>query len=134
MMKTFPLADGVTTREITSVIRAAHAQGLKEFEGRIPKELVADESIRKHKGKRRYVFGMHTSLRDTLVAHYEVGSGEIGVVFPNDYRGWDTASIYDQLRVRIYDLIVHHANLRDKSKPADVDNNGNSRGNKYNRL
>ena len=117
--RTFPLREGVTTADVNRVIRKAIDQGLDEFKtfSSVIGRPVRDEKVTTRKGTRRYVHGMHTGLRDTLVATYEPGSGVITVIFPAGYKSWGQADFYSRMRVRMYDLIVHHADIRDKSKP-----------------
>lgn len=110
MLKRFPLKEGVTTRQVNAAIRAATAQAIREMQtgNRLPHDVAPNEERRKARsGSRYYVFGMGTSLRDTLVAHYEPGTSRVEVAFPNGYTRWEDADFYTQARVRAYDLILH---------------------------
>lgn len=104
----FTLEEGVTTRTVNRVIRSSIDQALDEF--KLP-GVVRDER-REHraydKGAYRYVYGIGTPLRSTLVGHHVTGSGEFLLCFPNNYGGWDRTNTYDRLRVRIWDLILHN--------------------------
>lgn len=126
MHKVFQLREGVTTREVNAVIRDAILFGIMTFGNTFEHtDFNMDERRWRRGGRRRYVFsiqsiskGSGNVIRDTVVARYVPGSGEIVVTFPNDYQGWDRCSFYDRLRVSIYDKIVHHSDIRDKSQPA----------------
>lgn len=121
MMETIPLVSGVTTREVNRVFRSSIDRAIDLFN--LP-EVERDERLDRYRPfvdgarsstvERRYVHGIHTSLRDTLVGHHIPGSGEMVLAFPNDYRGWDAPSTtaYDRLRVRIWDLIMYHHDIR----------------------
>lgn len=65
--------------------------------------------VERHRTKHdtRYVFGIGTSTRSTLIGHYVVGSGEIMLCLPNGYTSWYRANTYDRLRVAIRDCLVH---------------------------
>lgn len=104
-MTTFTLHENVTTRQLNAVLRQRIAQALREFHLDF---VASDEELRRIKGERRYVFGIHTDHRSTLIAAHTPGSGKVDLVFPNDYKGWDRSYPYDRLRVRIWDLILHH--------------------------
>lgn len=122
----FTLKEGVTTRMLNKAIRTRVYQALKEFEDRAPKGVTATHERRRPKSGTHYVFGIGIpELRDTLVASHDAGSDKVLLVFPNNYQGWDRSDAYTQLRVRIWDLILHHEKLinplgpsRDLSNPS----------------
>lgn len=105
--ETFPLVPGVSTRQVNKTVRDA----IQKFCDTYDIGVEPDFELRRNKGERRYVFGVHTSLRSTLVAHYVVGSGELMLVFPNNYRGWCSATTYDRLRVAIRDEVVYKSGI-----------------------
>lgn len=120
MMKRFPLKPGVTTRQVNAMIRTSIDTALAEWwalDG-----IERDEERRRSQGETRYVHGIHTPLRSTLVAIHVSGSGEVAVAFPSNYGGWDRSDAYTRMRVRMYDLIVHdlanRGHIRDTSQPA----------------
>lgn len=121
MMRTFTLRPGLTTRQVNDNIRTAmhdttalyaewfggvFADITPSVERRRATPWIAP-GVRADYIETRYVFGLESRLRATMVGHYIVGTGEVGICFPNDYRGWDRANLYDRLRVGIYDRIVH---------------------------
>lgn len=114
MNKNFKLKPGVTTREVLKVVREAHASatdrwnmGVEWTEERRRTKPFVGPGVRSDDVETRYVFGIGTPTRATLTAHYIVGSGELMVVFPNHYKGWDNTGPYDRLRVNIHDRLVH---------------------------
>lgn len=110
-LQIFTLKEGVTTRQINAAIRSASAKFCEKWNVGV----VPNESRRNGRDGRRYVFGIGTSVRDTLVGHYVVGSGEVALVFPNlhGYRGWSSVDSYDQLRISIRDEVLHRSGLID---------------------
>ena len=116
-VKKFKLYDGVSTRKVNAVIRSSINKALAEYWDITENKVFADYKRTRIRGdikaRRRHVFGMHTSLRDTLVACHEGGSQYIEIVFPANYQGWDRSDFYTRLRVRAYDLILHHAGIVD---------------------
>ena len=117
----FTLRPDLTTREVNAAVRLAMTGAVETYadwfggvfdtvtvdvERRRTRPYVAP-GVRSADVETRYVYGIGTPLRATLVGHYVVGSGEIMLTFPNNYRGWDRANLYDRLRVSIYDRIVH---------------------------
>lgn len=119
MMKRFKLNPGVTTAQVNAGIKKATEQALSEYYDLVSPRPQHDRRLDRIRGTRRYVHGILTpSLRDTLTATYSPNEPDIlEVVFPNNYQGWDRSDFYTRLRVRIYDLIIHHSDLRDKSVP-----------------
>lgn len=116
---TFTLKPGLTTREVNTTLRDAMTRALHEFrhtwalhdvqpsQERHRYTPFVAPGVRGDRHETRYVFGIGTMLRATLVATYTVGESDIHVVFPNGYTSWDTSDPYTQLRVRIWDLILH---------------------------
>ena len=116
----------MTSRQVLAAFRQAQAtvsaESGKGGYGSVIPGLSGNEYVTRRQyddGARRYVFGIGTSLRDTLLGHYIVGSGEMVVCFPANYPGWNTADTYTRMRVTAYDLLVHSTTtLRDRTKPA----------------
>lgn len=111
----FPLKDHVTTRHLNKTISQVSNDLITSWinTGRLPSDFAYSRNLDRTGGERRYVYGLGSELRSTLIGHYIVGSGEIMLVFPNNYNGFQRASSYDQLRVSIRDRLVYESNLVD---------------------
>lgn len=120
------------TRDVLKSVRHALMWGAEQWDTVIP-DLTTDIERRRTKpyvapGVRgedtetRYVFGIGTPVRATLIGHYVVGSGEIMLCMPRDYRSWDTANMYDRLRVSVRDSILlgMHGNPLRITDPMDT--------------
>jgi hypothetical protein len=114
MMQRFFLKEGVSTIQVNRAVRAAQVKFLDRWY--VPNSLRQTNERRRHKGTTYYVFGIGNDLRDTLVAHFEPGTGRIDLCFPNDYKGWDRANSYDRLRISIRDEIVYKSGIVDTSR------------------
>lgn len=121
MMEVFTLNEGFTTRQINDTIRDIQARKIKAFTQthlRVPSHTRTSNALFTHKGERRYVFGVRHDLRDTLIAHYVVGSGELVLCMPANYKGWDRSDAWDQLRISIRDEILYRTKLINRSIPS----------------
>jgi len=114
----FKLRPDLTTRDVNSAIRSATRSALAEFPnledypGGQPKpNEERRRGSRKGKTTLRYVFGVGNELRDTLLACYEPGSGQVELVRMMNYPGWQKADDYTRMRVRFNDHLVRQTNI-----------------------